>query len=122
MTQPGETDGYTASRHVKAILDHAGPGVIDYVVVNSQTVDPELQEVYARQNAYPVLPDVEAIEALGVKAVKANLINETNWVRHDPLKLSRTIMAMVYRLKANSERMKLLDYYLIAEHIKEMKD
>lgn len=122
MTQPGETDGYTASRHVKAILDHAGPGVIDYVVVNSQTVDLELQEVYARQNAYPVLPDVEEIEVLGVKAVKANLINETNWVRHDPLKLSRTIMSMVYRLKANSERMKLLDYYLIAEHIKEMKD
>jgi hypothetical protein len=31
-------------------------------------------------------------------------------------------MAMVFKLKANSERMKLLDYYLIAEHIKELKN
>lgn len=122
MTQPGETDGYTASRHVQAVFDHVGPGVIDYVVVNVQEVAPHLREVYARQGAYPVAADIEAVEALGVKAVKANLISETNLVRHDPIKLSRTIMAMVYRLKASSERMKLLDYYLIAEHIKELKD
>ena len=66
--------------------------------------------------------DAEAVESLGVKVVKANLISETNLVRHDPVKLSRAIMEMVFRLKANSERMKLLDYYLIAEHIKELKD
>ena len=34
MTQPGETDGYTASMHAKAIIDHAGPGIIDYMIVN----------------------------------------------------------------------------------------
>ncbi|VBB05465.1 lppg:fo 2-phospho-l-lactate transferase cofd/upf0052 [Lucifera butyrica] len=122
MTQPGETDGYSASMHVKAILEHAGDGIIDYVVVNAQTVASGLQAAYANQGAYPVAPDTEEIERLGVKAVKANLISETNLVRHDPLKLSRTIMSMVYKLKANSERMKLLDYYLLAENIKELKD
>ena len=25
MTQPGETDGYTVSDHVKALIDHVGP-------------------------------------------------------------------------------------------------
>jgi uncharacterized cofD-like protein len=122
MTQPGETDEYTASRHVKAIFDHIGPGVIDYVVVNVQEIAPQLRETYAKQGAYPVIADVEAIEAMGVKVVKANLISETNLVRHDPVKLSRTIMSMVYKLKASSERMKLLDYYLIAEHIKDPKE
>jgi uncharacterized cofD-like protein len=122
MTQPGETDNYTASDHVKAILDHVGPGLVDYVVVNVQDVAQELREVYAEQGAYPVVADIAEIEALGVKVVEANLISETNLVRHDPLKLSRTIMGMVYKLKASSERMRLLDYYLIAEHIKESKD
>ncbi|MDR3560184.1 MAG: YvcK family protein [Negativicutes bacterium] len=122
MTQRGETHGYTASQHVQAILDHVGPGIIDYAVVNVQEVAPELREVYARQDAYPVVADVEAVEALGVKVVKANLISETNLVRHDSLRLSRTIMSMVYKLKASSERMKLLDYYLLAEHIKEPKE
>jgi len=121
MTQPGETDDYTAYDHVKAIFDHVGP-CIDYVVVNSQIVAEELQCVYGEQGARPVMVDVAAIESLGVKVIQAKLISETNLVRHDPVKLSRTIMSMVYKLKANSERMKLLDYYLIGEHIKELKD
>ncbi len=122
MTQPGETDGYTASRHVRAIVDHVGPGLIDYVVLNGQEVAPGLQETYARQGAYPVVVDTEAVEAFGVKVVKANLISETVLVRHDPVKLSQTIMEMVFRLKASSERMKLLDYYLIADNIRELKN
>lgn len=122
MTQPGETDGFTASEHVRALIDHIGPGIIDYAVINSQEIAPALREVYASQGAYPVLPDAEAIEALGVKAIKANVISETNLVRHDPLKLSRTIVSMIYKLTVNSERMRLLDYYLIGENIKELKD
>jgi uncharacterized cofD-like protein len=121
MTQPGETDGYSASEHVKAILDHVGLGVIDYVVINSQHVAVELQEKYADQGAYPVTADIEVLEEMGIKAVMADVISETNWVRHDPLKLSRTIVSMIYKLKTNSERMRLLDYYLIAESIKDLK-
>jgi uncharacterized cofD-like protein len=121
MTQPGETDGYSASEHVKAILDHVGPGIIDYVVINNQNVAEELRQKYADQGAYPVISDVEVIEAMGMKAVLADVINETNLVRHDPLKLSRTIVSMIYKLKTNSERMRLLDYYLIAESIKDLK-
>jgi len=121
MTQPGETDGYSASEHVKAILDHVGAGVINYVVVNSRHVAENLQEKYACHGAYPVEADVKAIEAMGIIAFQADVISETNWVRHDPLKLSRTIVGMIYKLKTNSERMRLLDYYLIAENIKDLK-
>ena len=122
MTQPGETDGYSASEHVKAIFDHVGPGVIDYIVVNNHNVAVDLQQKYAKQGAYPVEADVEAIEAMGIKVFQADVISETDWVRHDPLKLSRTIVSMIYKLKTNSERMRLLDYYLIAENIKDFKN
>jgi len=121
MTQPGETDGYSASEHVQAILDHVGPGVIDYVVINNQNVAEELQQKYADQGAYPVKNDAEKVETMGIKVTQADVINETNLVRHDPLKLSRTIVSMIYKLKTNSERMRLLDYYLIAESIKDLK-
>jgi len=121
MTQPGETDGYSASDHVKAIFDHVGTGVIDYVVVNNRNVAEELQQKYASQGAYPVNADVETIESMGIKVVKTDVISETNWVRHDPLKLSRTIVSMIYKFKTNSERMRLLDYYLIGENIKDLK-
>ena len=35
MTQPGETDNYTAADHAEAIIDHCGRGVFDYIVVNN---------------------------------------------------------------------------------------
>ena len=121
MTQPGETDDYTASMHIKALLDHVGPGIIDYVIVNSKEISLAAQEMYADQGAKVVKIDESEIDKLGVKLVKANIINETNLVRHDPVKLSRTIMKMVYDLKSNSERMKLLDYYLINDNVKEQR-
>lgn len=118
MTQPGETDGYTASMHAKAILDHAGEGAIDYILVNSAPIAEEMRGAYALEGAYPVEVDEAAIEAVGVKFIKADLINETNVVRHDPVKLARNIMKMVYGLKSNAESMRLLDYYLIGNKFK----
>ena len=114
MTQPGETDGYSASQHVEAILNHVGAGVIDYALVNEQKIDPQLQAQYALKGAYPVAADVEAIEMLGVKAINRRVISEVNVVRHDPLRLSRAILKMVYNHKPHSERVKFLDYYLLA--------
>lgn len=118
MTQQGETDGYTAAMHAKAIIDHAGPGVIDYVLVNSAPIADDIREAYALEGAYPVEVDEAALGELGVRFVKADIINETNVVRHDPIKLSRNIMKMVYGLKSNAESMRILDYYLIGNKFK----
>lgn len=102
MTQPGETDGYTASMHAKAILDHGGKGVIDYMLVNSTPISSDMQAFYAKKGAYPVEVDEDAINALGVGFVKADIINETDVIRHDPDKLSRSVMQMVYRLQPSA--------------------
>ncbi len=99
MTQPGETDGYTASMHVKAILDHAGKGAVDFVLVNSTEISSEMQEYYAKQGAYPVKVDEAEINALGVGVVKADIINETEVIRHNPDKLCKSVMGMIYDLK-----------------------
>ena len=114
MTQPGETDGYSASQHVAAILNHVGPGVIDYVLLNDQKIDPQLQAQYAEKGAYPVEADVENVEALGVKTLRRRVISEVHVIRHDPLRLSRAILKMLYDHKPHADRVKFLDYYLLA--------
>lgn len=118
MTQPGETDGYTAADHVRAILEHVGAGLVNYCIVNTQTVPQILYEKYAEQNAFPVAADVELIEKMGVHVVRERLISEANLVRHDSQKLSRAIVKIILKLKANAERMKILDYYLLGEKFK----
>ena len=102
MAQPGETDGYTASMHAKAIIDHGGKGVIDYMLVNSHPISAEMQAYYAEKGAYPVEIDEEAINALGIGFVKADIINESDVIRHDPDKLCRSVMKMVYRLQPSA--------------------
>jgi 2-phospho-L-lactate transferase/gluconeogenesis factor (CofD/UPF0052 family) len=95
--------------HVKAILDHAGRDAIDFVLVNSAPISPEMQEFYAAKGAYPVEVDEDALNALGVGFVKADIISETDVIHHDPDKLSRAVMRMIYGLKSNTG---LREYYI----------
>jgi len=95
MTQAGETDDYTASDHVKAIIDHTGTGVIDYCIVNTAKVPPLLVEKYKEENAHPIRIDKNRIEGLGCKVIEANVIDAKNVVRHDSAKLARIIIDLV---------------------------
>ena len=98
MTQPGETDGYTASMHAKAILDHAGKGAIDYVLVNSAPLPYERANILKREGICPVAVDEDVLNALGIGVVKADLVNEDEIVHHDPEKLMKNVMKMAYKL------------------------
>src|SRR5690606_27960310 len=91
MTQPGETDGYQASDHLRAIIEHAGPGIVDYVILNSGRVPHALAEKYRREGAYPVVNDLPAIEALGVVPVARSLISHADVARHDPERLAMAV-------------------------------
>lgn len=95
MTQPGETDGYTVSDHVQAILDHAGPGVIDYVLVNTLPIPPFLREKYQEQGAAPVRHDPDRLASLGVKALTGPLASLTDLVRHDSDRLAALLFTLL---------------------------
>lgn len=66
MTQSGETAGYTAVDHVRALFDHGGEGLFNYTLVNDLPIPPEAQEEYLREGAVPITADEEALAALGV--------------------------------------------------------
>ena len=92
MTQPGETDDYTASMHVKALIDHGGKGIVDYVLVNNKEISPEMQDYYAQKGQYPVIVDEDAITSLGVGYFEADIINDTELIHHDSAKLAHNEM------------------------------
>ena len=99
MTQPGETDGYSASDHVAAIEKHVAPvlgekHVFDYVLVNTARPTADLMERYTRTGAEFVTPDVDVIAARGYQAVKGSFVSESAVVRHDPEKLAKNILRL----------------------------
>ena len=89
MTQPGETDGFSVSEHLRAIAEHAGPVVTD-VLVHAGPLPAGVAERYRAEGAAPVVLDREKIRALGVGVREADLVScETgHGVRHDPGRLA----------------------------------
>jgi uncharacterized cofD-like protein len=94
MTQPGETDGYTASAHVRALNDGAGARLCDVVIVNDE-LPRKLLDVYAEEGQLPVTLDEDALRELGTRVVHANVISETDTVRHDPDRLAQVVLGIV---------------------------
>lgn len=95
MTQPGETDGYTASDHVKAIAKHTEYKVFNHVLVNNIKPSKELLAKYAGQDQFFVEPDTSAIREMGYKPIVGDFISETEVLRHDPAKLAEAIMKLI---------------------------
>jgi len=92
MTQPGETEGYSVADHVRAIYEHAGGHIFDWVVVNNQPISPRLLKRYRAQGAQPVLVDVAELQRLGVRSIFDHLVAEGDVVRHDAARLTRLLL------------------------------
>ena len=83
MTQPGETDGYSAADHLRALSRHGAAGMIDDVLVNDTPVSAELAAVYRAGGAAPVAVDDRELGRSGVRVVHARLAHEGDFFRHD---------------------------------------
>ena len=97
MTQDGETEGYTAADHLRAILTHSGHKLVDFCLVNSEPMPEELLPLYAKENAVPITVDPSEIEAMGVALEERPLadIRQRRLARHDPDLLAQAAMQLV---------------------------
>ncbi len=96
MTQPGETDGYTAADHLEAIYDHTGVEIFDTVLINDNLDSPgSLLDKYAQEGAVPVEPDLHRINRTSVRVVTGDFISPNAVVRHDPDKLAVAVLEQV---------------------------
>ena len=93
MTQPGETDGFKVSNHLKVLMDYGVAENIDYVIANNGIIPPDIKEKYAKENAELVVLDYENISNLNVNIIEADLIKITKrYVKHNAEKLAELIM------------------------------
>lgn len=94
MTQDGETEGYTGEDHVRALLEHAGGGVVDVCIANNAAVPEKWLAPYRREGADQIYLDRAKIEALGVAVREFPLCLPGRYIRHDPDALSRAILSV----------------------------
>jgi uncharacterized cofD-like protein len=98
MTQPGETRGYTAADHVRALDVHGGGRLFDDVILNTVGLSARMRRRYAAERAELVVNDLEKIRELGVEPVTASLLVEDHVVRHDHARLAQLLLTRASRV------------------------
>jgi uncharacterized cofD-like protein len=92
MTQPGETLGYTLVDHVRAIHQHTRRKIIDCVVINDQSLAPDVLRRYKREGAEPVLVDCSELGRMGLQCIRDNLLEVHGVVRHNSSRLAALLI------------------------------
>lgn len=93
MTQPGETDDYKVSDHLKALIQHAGSNkIVDAVLVNDYLPE-NLADKYQKSDSYPVKLDITEVKKMGIKIVAKKLIEDSRegLVRHSSNRVARAV-------------------------------
>lgn len=91
MTQPGETDGFTASDHINLLNSYLGKRKIDTVITNSKKISKKTQKIYETLEQ----KDLVEIDSknINIEHINKPLIKvENDVIRHDNIKLALEIM------------------------------
>ncbi len=93
FTQPGETDDYTVSDHIKALNNHLGKRKVDTVIVNDGKIPKKFILKYHREEEKdPVVIDKDEINKLNVNVIKDDFIKlRDKGLKHNSIKLSLRI-------------------------------
>ena len=97
MTQPGETDKYKVSDHIKKLNEYLGKRKVDVVIANNGKIEPNIINKYSTlEQKDPVILDKQNLK--DIEIISDNLVKvEEGTLRHDTLKLSLDIFS--YLLK-----------------------
>ncbi len=89
MTQPGETDNYKASDHIKTVNSYLGKKKIDIVLVNTGDITRQMKEKYASlEQKDPVVFDKKNIKDMNIKIINDDFVTIIDGaLRHDTIKL-----------------------------------
>lgn len=95
MTQPGETDDFTASDHIQVIYDHIGDDLFHVIMMNNAVPPMNIQEKYLSKNQRLVVPDVDKVQHLGCQVIVNDFILDHSLLRHDADKISKEIFQLI---------------------------
>lgn len=119
MTERGQTDEYSVSDHLNAIIEHCGNGIIDYCIYDTGEVIPEFIKKYNREGQELVEQDIDKVR--GIKFLQRNLSMVANdRVRHDPNLVAASVIELIcddlkYQDKQNDPQYLMLNNKLREE-------
>lgn len=94
MTEPGQTDDYSVSDHLNAIIEHCGQGIVDYCIYDTGEIIPEFIKKYNMQGQDLVEQNIEKTK--GIKFLQRDLsMIIDGHIRHDPNLVATSIIELI---------------------------
>ena len=95
VTQPGETDGYSVSDHLKVLNGYLKKRKVDIVLANNGEIDPKVADVYlTKENKTVVELDRAEVQPLGARIIEDDMVClDGTSVRHDAMKTAFLIFS-----------------------------
>ena len=122
MTDPGQTYDYSLSDHIKAIIDHAGEGIVDYCIYDTGEVVPEFIRKYNREGAELVEQDTAKAKALGVHLLKRDLATvDGEKIRHNPDAIAASIVELICEDLKFKDMQNNPEYMILNDELKTKK-
>ena len=121
MTEPGQTDEYSVSDHINAIIDHVGKGIIDYCIYDTGEIVPEFVKKYNLEGQDLVDPNIEKVKGITFLQRNLSMISTDGHIRHDPNLVAESIIELIcddlkYQDKQNDPQ-----YLMLNNKLKEDK-
>lgn len=99
VTQPGETDGFSVSDHIKLINGYLGNHKLNVVIASNSKISEEMALRYAnKEQKDPVKIDYPVLAKCDVELIEADLLTiSDNTLKHHSQKLSALIFSYLMR-------------------------
>ena len=122
MTEPGQTDNYTLSDHIKAIQEHAGKDIFDYCIYDTGEIVPEFVRRYNKEGKDLVEQDVAKAKEEGVKLIQRNLSYiDGEYIRHNPDAIASAIIELVCEDMKFRDMQNDAQYLMLNSRLKDTK-
>lgn len=94
LTQPGETDNFKVSDHIKVLEQHLGENILDVVIANNAVLPKNMSMLAKSEGKDPVEIDAEEIANKNIHLISEKIFKvENGYIRHDSLKTSYLIFS-----------------------------
>lgn len=95
VTQPGETDDYTVSDHIKTLNKYLGERNVNVVIANNSKIDKEIVKKYSElENKKLVTLDRDKITNLNTRLIEDKIVAvDQGKIRHNALKTAYLIFS-----------------------------
>lgn len=125
MTEPGQTDDYSISDHIDALIEHVGKGIADFCLCDTGEVTPEFVRRYNKKGSDLVEQDLKKVSGKGMTIIQKDMSTiKQDVIRHDPDAIATTVIELIcedlkYKDKQNETQYVLLNSKLKTQKKKE---